>query len=268
MLAVVGEEKIMTLILTIINKYGIIHASDSALTSENTPAGENQKTFEINYLNAGLTVAGAYSVGGVRMDQWMNDFIQRQAVLRVSPLSKFANNLKVELEAHMLPEEKQNGSMVHIAGYIEENGLSHPEFWFVRNVTGIDPNTGEYTGTSPQFQVSEDFWSRDCPRYKMIEAFQKGNYFIYINGFASGRIGFNLLQSELNPFFQKIWSNPNWKFRPPQSIEESRMFIELYIQTIITLFRVSDYPAPYIGGGIQTLVISRPPNMVIESPPS
>ena len=67
----------MTLILTIINKYGILHASDSALTSNHAAAGEGKKTFSINFLNAGLTVAGAYSVGGVNMNQWMTDFINQ-----------------------------------------------------------------------------------------------------------------------------------------------------------------------------------------------
>jgi hypothetical protein len=257
----------MTLILTIINKYGIIHASDSALTSqENTQAGENQKTFEVTHLNAGLTVAGAYSVGGIEMDKWMNDFIQRQAILTMSPLSKFANNLKDELEVQMHPMEKLNGSLVHIAGYAEENGLYHPEFCFVRNVTGLDPTTGEYTGTSPHFQVSEDFWNRDCPAHQLIEAFERGVYQIYINGYSSGRISYNVLQGFLSNFFNQIWANNNWKFRPPQSIEESRLFVELNMQIIITLFRVSDYSVPFIGGGIQTLVIPRPLKSVSESP--
>ncbi len=256
----------MTLILTIINKYGIIHASDSALTSQNRPAGENKKTFKINFLNAGLTVAGAYSVGGVVMNIWMSDFIQKQSNLKVKSLSQFAHNLKNEIENKMVSLEKNNGSMIYIAGYVEENGLNHPEFWFVRNVAGINPETGEYTGISQQFQKSEDFWSRDCPQYRLIEAFEEGIYFIYINGFASGRIGFNQLQSVLTPFFQQIWGYSTWKFRPPQSIEETKLFINLYFQIIITLFKVSDYPAPFIGGGIQTLVIKQPINTVKESP--
>lgn len=256
----------MTLILTSINKYGIIHASDSALTSQNRPAGENKKTFEINYLHAGLTIAGAYSVSGVGMDIWMSDFIQKESNLKVFSLSQFANNLKNELETKMVAQEKNNGSMIHIAGYVEESSLYHPELWFVRNVTGINPETGEYIGVSHQFQVSEDFWTRDCPKYKSMEAFKEGVYFIYINGFASGRIGFNQLQSVLIPFFQQIWGNPSWKFRPPQSIEESKLLVELYFQIIITLFKISDYPAPFIGGGIQTLVIQQPLNIVRESP--
>jgi len=259
----------MTLILTHISKHGIVHASDSNLTAGgDTSAGESQKTFEIKHLNAGLTVAGSYSVGGVRMNHWMNDFIQEQARAGVSSLSDLAHNLGKELEAQMPPDEKAGGSMVHIAGYVEEENKSHPEFWFVRNVTGIDPNTGEYTGTSPNFQVTEDFWTRDCPKNKLMGAFRAGAYQVYVNGFASGRIGFVALQRIMNDFFCGIWSNPNWAFRPPRSIDETKLLVELNVQVIGTLFKLSDYPAPFIGGNIQTYVIPQPPNTVTESPPS
>jgi hypothetical protein len=257
----------MTLVLTILNRYGIIHASDSALTSDNSPAGEDQKTFPVYYLNAGLTVAGVYSVGGISMNQWMNDFINKQASLATSPLSKFAKNLKAELEAHMDPEEKEFGSFTHIAGYVEESGRSHPEFWFVRNVSGIDPSTGDYTGITLNFAVTEDFWTRDCPKNKMMESFEVGNYFYYINGYPDGRIAYNELQKSLSSYFLRIWFHPNWKFRSPKSISESKLFAELNLQTIITLFRVSDYPAPYIGGRVQSLEIPSPSNVVSVSPP-
>lgn len=257
----------MTLILTQIGQHGIIHASDSNLTTgSGISAGESQKTFEVNYLNAGLTVAGSYSVGGDEMNHWMNNFIQIQANSGILSLSAFANNLGRELEIQMSSAEKSNGSMVHIAGYVEEENEAHPEFWFVRNVTGINMNTGEYTGTSPQFQVTEDFWTRDCPENKMIEAFQKGAYQIYVNGFASGRIGFVLLQQVMNQFFYGIWNNPSWEFRPPQSIEETRVLMELNVQIIGTLFKLSDYSAPFIGGNPQTHLITQPSNIVTKSP--
>jgi hypothetical protein len=256
----------MTLILTQISKQGIIHSSDSNLTTGgDTPAGESQKTFKIEYLNAGLTVAGSYSVGGIRMNSWMNDFIQEQASVGIS-LGDFAHTLGSRLETQMSPREKDDGSMIHIAGYVEEEGRSHPEFWFVRNVTGINGDTGEYTGTSPGFRVSEDFWTRDCPENRMMEAFQVGGYQIYVNGFASGRIGFVALQRHMDRFFRKIWSNPDWAFRPPCSIEENKTLVELNMQIIGILFKLSDYPAPFIGGDIQLHVIPQPSNTVTESP--
>lgn len=257
----------MTLILTRISKHGIVHASDSNLTGAgNTTAAEGKKTFEIKHLNAGLTTAGSYSVGGLSMDRWMDTFIKGQANARDSSLSGFAHNLANALEMQMVPGEKASGSMMHIAGYVEVQSESHPEFWFVRNVTGIDPSTGEYTGTSPDFQVTEDFWTRDCPNHTLMEAFQEGVSRIYVNGFASGRIGFVHLQRTMESFFRAIWHTPDWRFRAPRSIEEAKLLVELDVRIIGTLFALSDYSAPFIGGDPQTHVIAAPANTVTESP--
>ncbi|GAI41503.1 unnamed protein product, partial [marine sediment metagenome] len=92
--------------------------------------------------------------------------------------------------------------------------------------------------------------------------FQKGAYQIYINGFASGRIGFVMLQPVMNKFFHLIWSNPKWKFRPPRSIAETEILVRLYMQIIGISFQLSNYSAPFIGGDIQTYVIPQPLNTV------
>src|SRR6266852_7106107 len=149
----------MTLIVTHISKFGIVHASDSNLTSEvGGPAGKGQKTFKVNHLKAGLTVAGAYSVAGTPMDVWMKDFITTQATSGAETLSGFGETLRTAFETQMSSEEKQAGSMVHIAGYVRtHNGVHHPEFYYVRNVYGIATDTGEYFDVRDQFVVSEDF---------------------------------------------------------------------------------------------------------------
>src|SRR5207245_9928686 len=119
--------------------------------------------------------------------------------------------------------------------------------YYVRNSHGMDPTTGEYLNIKDQFLVSEDFWTRDCPKDNMIEKFQDGAYQLYINGFASGRIGYLAVQTQLSEFFGAIWAQPPWKFRPPRSLRESVMFVKLYMSIIDTLFQVSDYPAPLVG---------------------
>jgi hypothetical protein len=251
----------MTLILTHLSRFGIIHASDSNLTSATIgAAGQGQKTFRVDYLNAGLTIAGAYSVAGIPMDMWMNDFIISQTGGGARCLSAFADALRARLQAEMLPAERDAGSMVHVAGYVEESGLQHPEFYFVRNVHGINPANGEYFDIRDPFVVTEDFWARDCPRSNLMAAFRSGAYQIYINGFASGRIGYLVLQQQMESFFSSIWAEPKWRFRRPNSLSEAVAFVRLYMSIIDTLFQVSDYPAPFIGGGTQTIEIPQPPN--------
>jgi len=253
----------MTLILTHLSKFGIIHASDSNLTSDtNTAAGQGQKIFKIPFLNAGLGIAGAYSVGGKPMDTWMAEFISTQSSQAVGSLSQFADALRTRLETEMDSDEKRGGSMAHIAGYVEKIGFQHPEFYFVRNVYGISDSTGGYYDVRDQFAVSEDFWSRDCPKSDAMAAFQSGAYQIYINGFASGRIGYVILQDRMNSFFREIWEQPQWKFRPPKSLAETVLFVKLYMNVVETLFQVSDYSAPFIGGGCQIHEIPQPTNTV------
>jgi hypothetical protein len=253
----------MTLILTHLSRFGIIHASDSNLTSgQDSAAGQGQKTFPVTYLNAGLTVAGAYSVGGRPMNAWIKDFIYTQSASGASSLAAFADALKARLESEMLPDEKKAGSMVHIAGYVEKSGWDHPEFYYVRNCHGIDPATGEYLDIRDQFLASEDFWTRDCPKSNLMAAFQSGGYQIYINGFASGRIGYVALQKHMNDFFSAVWAQPKWKFRQPGCLAEAVLFVKLYMSIIATLFRVSDYAAPFIGGDTQIHEIPQPPKTV------
>jgi hypothetical protein len=247
----------MTLILTHISRHGIIHASDSNLTAaDSSPAGKAKKTFRLPKLRAGLTIAGSYSVGGVPMDRWMNLFISQHTVSAGS-LKAFAYALGKSLESEMLREEKEGGSMVHIAGYVRDKGCYHPEFYFVRNVHGI-ASSGEYTDIRNDFAVSEDFWTRDCPRGNLMEAFQRDVYQLYINGFPEGRIGYLGLQAPLTKFFSDIWSRPAWRFRPPRTVYETAEFLKLYMNVIATLFRVSDYPARFIGGRVQLLQIVQP----------
>jgi hypothetical protein len=249
----------MTLILTQISSHGIIHATDSNLTKAGgSPAGEARKLFELPFLDAGLTVAGSYSVGGERMDDWLNNFVQGQKQANCSSLEQFATTLSQTLEKQMNREETKRGSMIHIAGYVRDADGSHPEFWFVRNIHSMDMRTGEYGVPTDTFQVAEDLWNRDWQRFDLGALFQQGGFQLYINGYTSGRISYRILQDYMAAFFTQIWQNPAWRFRRPTSLEESRLIVDLYIRAVGVLFQVSDYGAPVIGGSPQTYAIAAP----------
>jgi hypothetical protein len=252
----------MTLIVTYISRFGIIHSSDSNLSSGAAAAGRGQKTFRLPYMRAGICVAGAYSVGGTAMDTWMKNFIHEQRISGTRSLTVFAHALRDVLQAEMDPAEKRRGSMCHIGGYVRTSAGWHPEFHFVRNIYAINQTTGEYEDFRQQFQVTEDFWGRDCPESNLMAAFQNGAYQIYLNGFASGRIGYLALQQHMTDFFSTIWQQPHWKFRPPASLEESVLFVKLYMAIVDTLFRVSNYSAPFIGGRPQVCAIRQPAGTV------
>lgn len=254
----------MTLIITHLSKFGIVHASDSNLTNASGAAGTAKKTFELPHINAGMTVSGSYSVGGQRMDLWLDTFIQSHMASNSPSLFSFANSLKCSLENEMFPEEKDGGSIVHIAGYVEANGKSHPEFYSVRNVHGIVSATGEYKKPRNDFACVEEFWSIDGPRGDLLAAFERGDYQIYINGFAHGRMSYLVISNLLQQVFDHLWQQPGWQFRRPKSLEETKVFVETNLFVINALFKVSNYTAPFIGGPIQIYGIPRPANAVTD----
>jgi hypothetical protein len=238
----------------------LIHASDSNLTTGGgNRAGESKKTFAVSYLTAGLTIAGAFSVGGMPMAKWMDKFIAAMDPQGGNlTLRAFAEILGSRLESEMTAIEKSGGSMIHIAGYVEASGSYHPEFYFVRNIERIDPNNGAYEGFKDDFAVDEQFWTQNGGPNNVMEAFESGTYQLYVNGFASGRIGYISLVNYMQGFFSEVWSRPEWKFRPPASLAESVVFVKLMMHFINALFEVSDYPAPFIGGTPQIYEIDPP----------
>lgn len=210
----------MTLIATYIGKYGIIHATDSNVTRVSRPTSgpsatttaPGKKMFEAPHIAAGVTVAGSYAVGASDMPTWMNAFIQTRAALPADTLREFAEALRTELEQDMTPKQKRRGSIIHIAGYVSDGGTSHPEFWFVRNVHGIDRATGGYTDIRDDFAISEDFWSRDYPR---DDSYEHGGYYQYANGFPEGRISFMGVHQCLLQFFTRSGDSQDGDFDPP-----------------------------------------------------
>jgi hypothetical protein len=248
----------MTLILTSISKNGIVFASDRALTyASGDSAGEGLKTFPVKFLNAGLSLAGSYQVFNMDMDKWMPKFIEEEEKLGVTTLKEFASDLGAALEGEF---DDDGGCLIHICGYVKEKNSAHPEFWFVRNYQHIRPISGQYCGRSNRFWVSEDFWERDCPDIRELEDYKTGKYIYhqYINGEPSGRIAYNVLSQQLRQFLNYIWSNPGWGFREPKTIEEEATYVKMYMKIICSLFTMSNYIDPPIGGEPDILFIKAP----------
>ena len=71
------------------------------------------------------------------MDEWMPAAISAYAATPAPTLRGFAEFLRRRLGDEVDPSEQANGSLIHIAGYVEADGEAHPEFWFVRNIASI-----------------------------------------------------------------------------------------------------------------------------------
>lgn len=251
----------MTLIATAISNLGIVHASDSNLTSGSEPPVPGQKIFKLGFADAALGVAGRYSVGGTRMDEWLPPAIAAYAA--GSPtLRGFAEYLRERLDSERTGDERAQATLFHIGGYVEVGGSAHPELVFVRNIKDIDEVSGDYVGISDKFEVTEDFWCRDYANPEVRRALVAGKEQRYFNGFPAGRIAYLDFVKRFNAFLGQVWAEETWKFRPPRDVDELAAFMELEVRAICTMFGSSDYDAAYIGGEIQIVKIPAPANAV------
>ena len=114
----------MTIIVTQINKFGIVLGSDSNISNDRTVIKEDKKIFEIRKLKSALCTAGSYSVNGTILSEWLLNFISGNES-KYSTLKEFTELLSKTLEDEMNPEEKKALSITHIAGY---QG-NHPEMY-------------------------------------------------------------------------------------------------------------------------------------------
>jgi hypothetical protein len=246
----------LTLIRTVISSYGIIQAADSNLTDDHGQAGTGPKVFHLGFTNAALALAGAYTVNGVRMDKWMPQFISAYSTTGKPSLEGFAKALRDELEDAI---GNSQVCLYHIAGYVQREHGSHPEMWFVTNAGGINSRSGDYTSVG-SWKVSEDFWARDYPNEPHV--FAGGGYRWYINGTPHGRIAHSAVSDSLRRLFAQIWSNGEWDFYEPRSLDGLAAIVDIEMRVIGALYLNSQYLAPYVGGDTQIVTLPPPGDAV------
>ena len=154
----------MTIITSIVSHHGLIQASDSNVTrSDSSQASSDPKVFPLGFSSGALALAGTYRTRDRRMDSWMPSCIDTYAQTESPTQGGFAQYLKLRLESELTDAQKAMPTLIHIVGYEDGVDGKHPSLHFVRNAWGINASTGAYEDIRPEFQVTEDFWSRDCP---------------------------------------------------------------------------------------------------------
>jgi hypothetical protein len=244
----------MSIIVTHISQFGIVHAADSNLTFRSgKPAGTARKLFPVPSLKAAVTVAGNFSVGGKRMDCWMKRYIRKD---RSTQLRDFVQDLTNAINQRATAEEKQEGYFLHVAGYVAMGATPHPEFYHITNYT-IDKTTGGYSVLNANLTFSEDFWSQNSS-IPASQLFLNHRGFIYCNGFPSGRIAYFQLLNNMASFKSQVWLNKSWQFRPPDNLVEEAEYLKHDMELIGLFFQYSNYSAPLIGGPIVYHTIASP----------
>lgn len=255
----------MSLILSYINKFGIVLASDSNLSNDEGNAGFGQKVFPIPHLNAGLAYSGTYNINGLNVDKWMTDFITGSFHL-FGTIEGFTSALSARLTSEMREHELQTCTIIHIAGFQQVDSNSHIEHWHISN-TGLFPD-GSYDTPTKDFKYHNDFNSRLYKEHREHIIQNQSDYIFrqyFINGLSSGRISANQVIHVLEHTLNDIWSREDNKFRKPDNLFETSNVIKLYFGIVTELFKMSEYNALYIGGDIQTHLIPVPQNLELNN---
>jgi len=242
----------MSIIVTQINKHGIVFGSDSNITGIHEVDKEDQKIFEIPSLNAAMCIAGTYTVKGEMMDIWLPNFIKENHE-KYKSLREFVELLSKQFEQDMTVSEKALLSISHIAGYVD----NHPEMWCLSNTTLLD--NGKYSLGQSSFHFSEDLWGRDWNKNNLALLFESDglNYQIYINSLTQGRVAFNTARKYLDLYFSSMFLS-EFKFRYPRNLEEHSLLVRVYIDIIEVMYKISDYEPKEIGGKTQVFFIRKP----------
>lgn len=286
----------MTIIVTHINRFGIVHGADSNLSvtvGSRQTVRETQKLFQIDFLNAAVTVAGNSLIDQESMDDWMSTFIEAEQANGTSTLRQFSEHLRDSWFRGMREDQRAIGNWAHIAGFAVSNGFSYPECWFVSNI--VKQELGEPLEVSDNFHRWEDFATRDArTEDDLLAAFSRGSNghsVTYLNGHPSGRILMNLLASVRNmgvsvggvfdafllrpgvlaaqisnDFVSQEQQNEFLRLagpfggRVPNSLQESEILVRDSILLIRQLFELSNDDA--IGGESVTFAIPFPAEML------
>ncbi|MDO8731931.1 MAG: hypothetical protein Q7L55_05075 [Actinomycetota bacterium] len=249
----------MTLIVSAISDFGVVQASDSNIVQSLPVAAttDGEKVFGLPFAPAAIAVAGTYRVGILRMDEWMPSAIADfQVGTSVNPVGAFAEYLATRLENELTERQWGEPTVLQIVGYEgDAKNSQHPVLYHLRNVDRIDPNTGNYVGISNKFQVTEDFWLRDHDPVRSPGAHNQFRVQFYFNGSTAGRTVFG---RHLIEMFGIIWSDASNEFRSPRNLYELTEFMKILIQTIGTLYSISDYVMRPVGGPPQMWAIPQP----------
>lgn len=251
----------MTLIASYLNKYGIVQASDSNLTTDSGNTGFGQKIFPIPHLNSSLAYSGTYYIDGRQVDEWMNEFVTG-TFFTAKTIEEFTRQLTERMSREMRPNEIDAVSIVHVAGFQKFDNQSYLEHWPISN-TGLQGD-GNYSKPGTGFSCLNDFNSRTKKEHRdfLIRMDETSfNHVMYINGIPEGRMSYMHIKNEMDKVLNDIWNKKGWNFRPPENLFESASIVKLQFDFVSQRFKLSHHNALYIGGEIQTNLIPVPQDL-------
>lgn len=244
----------MTILFTDITRFGIVFAADSLLTKKGKSNSRRRKILEISYLQAVIGYFGLAQVRTKYMDDWLRKFINDNH--HISSLEEFAHRLGAQLDTNIPRTISDRRLGMHIAGYMTQDDVTIPSFWFVRNIQHLD-TAARYHGVSNKFQVSEEIRGHHYKHMSPSELsgwLEKSNIIFFRNGVL---VPTAFVSDGLHNLFKKgIWRQSG--FRPPQSLKEYAEYVEFRTKVIIDIFRRFHLSDVLVGGPPCLLTIPSP----------
>jgi len=180
----------MTLLLTDVTKFGIVFAADRQLVGHRQRTEKAQKVFPLERLNAAIAYFGQAYVGSKRMDRWLDRFIDEHC--EIYSLEQLAHVLGTALEKGLVGKQRSQFLGFHLAGYVKQDGLTCPTFWFVRNFEHLDTTTFKYHGILAHFRVSEEILGHhleDLTPRQLNALLAQGDILCFCNGTLEPYVG-------------------------------------------------------------------------------
>jgi hypothetical protein len=236
----------MTIIITQINKYGMVFGADSNITNDKDEIKpeKSKKVFEIKKLNSAMAVAGTYTVDGIYMDEFLEEFIVGN---NFESLDDFVDILKYNLDDKMTYEEKAEKCIMHIGGYDK----GYPRFFHISNVDVLD--SGKYNVRD--FTSDMDFNENYIKNKGFKEKFEKDQFYyqLYTNGFLGARVVSNYFVRGLTNFIHLI-SEKDPSFRLPNSLPDYKVICEVGLNIVCEMMKLSNH-GNIVGGEPQFIAI-------------
>jgi hypothetical protein len=244
----------MTLIATAISRHGIVLAADPALTSRIDRSAVSPRIFRLDFLNAAMSVTGPYQVAGEPMDRWMAKAVEEyKRTSRQPSLGAFVEHLRRGLSRLSDPIRRRS---IHVAGYVGDGELAHPEVYYLRNIHGRAPD-GSYGRPGREFIVNEEFWNVDYPRQETQETLREGGARMYLDGIPEKRIAYMLLHQWTHDFYRQVWSRSTM-FHSPRSLGDIAALVELDLRIAATFLGGRDRSSRHAGEGLEIELIPAP----------
>jgi hypothetical protein len=235
----------LTIITTVVSHLGIVQLSDSLVSGEDGKTRMETKLFRLESGSV-LALAGAFSFQGQRPADWLAYVDETFSSGTVGAVAERIGRL---ITINATDYEREQGHLIHLAGYRGTGPEARPEMWFVRSWAAMDQH-GDYDQQANPVLVTEDFWSRYESEASYRNAIDSGGFVYFVNGVTEGRVALNKVRAE----------SPS--ARTHDALASLDGLAAMFVEDLEKI--CGQEVSPFVGGEIRCIVMKSPVAQVTE----